>query len=30
MQKKQPWLTTAPEPFTDNKDAGHIYEINEM
>ena len=29
MQKEQPWLTTAPEPFINPDDAGRIYEIND-
>jgi len=29
MQKEQPWLTTAPEPFENRKDAGYVYEIND-
>jgi hypothetical protein len=29
MQKEQPWLTTAPEPFIHPDDAGRIYEIND-
>ena len=29
MQKEQPWLTTAPDPFTNGDDAGRIYEIND-
>ena len=29
MQKEQPWLTTAPELFTNQKDAGRVYEIND-
>ena len=29
MQKEQPWLINAPEPFTNRDDAGRIYEIND-